>query len=82
MFTYLPERPDSERDINRITSSKTDSSQGMANGPWYVARTTNLLQLAPTQTATCPAGTSDGMRLADMRDLFLHRRSICRSLTM
>ena len=54
----------------------------------YVARTTNLLQLAPTQTATCPAGTSDG---AEVRELvapavtlaFLrHRLSICWILTM
>ena len=48
----------------------------------YVARTTNLLQLVPTQTATCPAGTSEGMRLADMRALLRHRRSIWRILTM
>ncbi|KAG8492124.1 hypothetical protein CXB51_015765 [Gossypium anomalum] len=89
--------------MNRITSSNTVSSQGIANGPWlvnpysssawmrsflntgwfkYVALTTNLRQLVPTVTATCPAGTSDGIRLADMRALFLHRRSICRSLTM
>jgi len=48
----------------------------------YVARTTNLLQPVPTQTATCPAGTSDGMRLADIRALLRQRLSIWRSLTM
>jgi len=48
----------------------------------YVARTTNLRQLVPTQTATCPAGTSDGMRLAEMRALLRQRLSIWRSLTM
>lgn len=48
----------------------------------YVARTTNLLQLLPTQIATCPAGTSEGMRLAEIRALLRHRRSNCLSLTM
>lgn len=99
------ERDESEREINRIASSKTDSSQGITNGPWlakpysssawtsrllrigwfrYDARTTNLLQPLPTQTATCPDGTSDGtQRLTeDNRALFRHRRSICLSLTM
>jgi|APAra0007618328_1042625.scaffolds.fasta_scaffold36875_1 hypothetical protein len=99
------DREESDRDINRIASSKTDSSQGITNGPWlakpnsssawtrrllmigwfrYDARTTNLLQPLPTQTATCPDGTSDGtQRLTeDNRALLRHRRSICLSLTM
>lgn len=99
------DRDESDREINRIASSKTDSSQGITNGPWlakpnsssawtrrlhmigwfrYDARTTNLLQPLPTQTATCPDGTSDGtQRLTeDNRALLRHRRSICLSLTM
>lgn len=102
-LTNRAEWPDSDLEMNRIASSKSDSSHGMANGPWlvkpysssawtrsflktgwfrYVARTTNLLQLVPTQTATYPAGTSDGMRAADMRALLRHLLSICLSLTM
>lgn len=102
-FRNRVELPDSDREMNRRSSSKSDSSQGMASGPWlvkpysssawtsrflktgwfrYVARTTNLLQLLPTQTATCPAGTSEGMRVADIRALLRQRRSNCRSLTM
>lgn len=94
---------DSDQEMNRRTSWKRVSSQGMTSGPglekpysssawrrsflktgWfrYVARTTNLVRLVPTQTATCPAGTSDGMRLADMRALLRQRRSIWRSRTM
>ena len=99
------DREESDREMNRIASSKTDSSQGITNGPWfakpnsssawtsrllrigwfrYDARTTNLLQLLPTQTATCPDGTSDGtQRLTeDKRALLRHRRSICLRLTM
>lgn len=90
--------------MNRRTSRKSVSSQGMAKGPWlvkpysssacrrsflktgwfrYVARTTNLVRLLPTHTATCPAGTSDGgARFADIRALLRHRRSICRRRTM
>ena len=56
---------------------------------WFrcVARTMNLLQLVPTQTATCPAGTSVGeggasARAAAMRAFFLQRWTICRILTM
>lgn len=97
-------RPEPVLEMNRITSSKRDSSHGMVSGPWlsnpysssacnrsfwkkgwfrYVACTTNLLHPAPTHTATCPAGTSDGIREADdIRALLRHRCSICRSLTM
>lgn len=102
-LTNRVDAPDSDREMNRSTSSKSDSSQGIASGPWlekpysssastrsflktgwfrYDARTTNRVQLLPTLTATCPAGTSDGMRLADMRALLRHRRSSWRSLTM
>ena len=56
---------------------------------WFrcVARTMNLLQLVPTQTATCPAGTSVGeggasARAAAMRAAFLQRWTICRIRTM
>ena len=56
---------------------------------WFrcVARTMNLLQLVPTQTATCPAGTSVGeggasARAAAMRAFFLQRWTICRIRTM
>lgn len=42
----------------------------------YVARTTNLLELLPTQTATCPAGTSDSVGWADMRALWLYNGKV------
>ncbi|KAD7117523.1 hypothetical protein E3N88_04791 [Mikania micrantha] len=50
----------------------------------YVARTINLLQLAPTQIATCPTGTSlaGNLREVDDVDVRRQRRSICRTLRM
>lgn len=43
----------------------------------------NLLQLGPTQMATCPGGTSEGVpRLAVTRAFLRQRSSICRIRTM
>ena len=68
--------------------SSSASTRSFLKTGWfkYEARTTNLFPAVPTQTATWPAGTSEGMRPDGMREaaaaLSRHRRSICRSRTM
>lgn len=68
--------------VNPYSSSAWTSR--FLNTGWfrYVVRTTNLLQLEPTVTATWPAGTSEGRRRAAIDAFLRHRLSIWRSLTM
>lgn len=67
--------------------SSSACTRSFLNMGWfrYVARTMNLLELLPTQTATCPAGTSDGVAReaeAAIRAFLRHCLSIWRILTM
>ena len=56
-----------------LYSSSTWTKSFLKMG-WFrcIKRTTNLLQLLPTQTTTCPTGTSNGMRLANSHALLRH----------